>query len=195
MLVVMAPLCAVAALDAASSRARIGVIVFAAGLCSMLTVSVTYHRWVHTMRARAAWRRADHAMIFVAIAATSTPLCLAVGPASSVAWRLIVVWTIGVLGVATKVTGTRAGDHMGNALYITNGWAVMFVLPPLWASGHMMATILFVVGGIVYTFGAIGFARRWPTLRPSVFGYHEVWHAATVMAATAHLVAVWMITV
>ena len=105
--IVMAPLCAVAALDAASLRARIGVIVFAAGLCSMLTVSVTYHRWVHTIRARAAWRRADHATIFVAIAATSTPLCLTVGPESSAGLRLLVVWTSAALGVAAKATANR----------------------------------------------------------------------------------------
>ena len=58
----------------------------------------------------------------------------------------------------------------------------------------MMATVLIIIGGVVYTLGAIGFTRRWPTLRPSVFGYHEVWHAATVVAAGAHLAAVWMIT-
>ena len=127
MRIVMAPLCAVAALDAASLRARIGVIVFAAGLCSMLTVSVTYHRWVHTIRARAAWRRADHATIFVAIAATSTPLCLTVGPESSAGLRLLVVWTIAALGVAAKVTANgrrhtrvrrsdtrRRGDQRGH---------------------------------------------------------------------------------
>jgi len=194
MLIVTAPLCAVLALDAASFRSRIGVVVFAAGLCSMLSVSVTYHRWVHTLRARAAWRRADHATIFVAIAATSTPLCLTVGPASSTAWRLIVVWTIAALGIAAKLTGTRSGNHMGNALYIANGWAAIFILPPLWATGHVVATVLFIIGGLVYTLGAVGFARRWPTLRPSVFGYHEVWHGATVIAAAVHVLAVWMVT-
>jgi hemolysin III len=48
--------------------------------------------------------------------------------------------------------------------------------------------------GVIYTLGAVGFARQWPTLRPTVFGYHEVWHAATITAAVAHLIAVWMIT-
>ena len=96
------------------------------------------------------------------------------------------IWTIAALGVAAKGHRTRAGNHMGNALYIANGWAGIFILPPLLARGHVVATVLFIAGGIVYTFGAIGFARRWPTLRPSVFGYHEVWHAATVIAATVH---------
>ena len=194
MLAVMAPLCALVAVDATSFRSRIGLLVFAAALCSMLSVSVTYHRWVHTLRARAAWRRADHAMIFVAIAGTATPLCLALEPASSATWRLVFVWTIAAVGVAAKLTGSRRGDYVGNVLYIANGWAGVLILPALWASGDAMATVLITLGGVVYTLGAVGFTRRWPRLRPSVFGYHEVWHAATIVAAGAHLVAVWMIT-
>ena len=194
MLTVTAPLCALVAVDATSFRSRFGLLVFAVALCSMLTVSVTYHRWVHTIRARAAWRRADHAMIFVAIAGTSTPLCLDLEPSSSATWRLVFVWTIAAVGVAAKLSGCRRGDHVGNVLYIANGWAGVLILPPLWASGQVMATILIILGGVVYTLGAVGFTRGWPRLRPSVFGYHEVWHAATVVAAGAHLAAVWMIT-
>lgn len=190
-LAIAAPLCALVAVDAQDTRARIGVVVYAAGLCSMLAVSTTYHRWVHTIRARAAWRRADHATIFVAIAGTTTPLCLI---SSSPVWPLAVVWAIAVVGVLAKATGSRRGHHVGNVLYIANSWAGLLVLPALWASGHVVATALLLAGGLIYTGGAFGFARRWPTLRPSVFGYHEVWHAATVAAAGAHLLAVWMVT-
>lgn len=191
MLAVAAPLCALVAADAHDTRARVGVVVYAIGLCSMLAVSTTYHRWVHTIRARAAWRRADHATIFLAIAGTTTPLCLALG---SPAWQLAVVWVIALVGVLAKATGSRRGHHVGNVLYIANGWAGLLILPALWASGHVAATALLVTGGVIYTAGAFGFARQWPTLSPSVFGYHEAWHTATVAAAGAHLLAVAMIT-
>lgn len=193
-LTLVVPLCAVVALDAHDVRARVGVVVYAVGLCSMFFVSTTYHRWVHTIRARAAWRRADHATIFVAIAATSTPLCLTFEPASAAAWRLVVVWTIAAVGVTAKATGSRRGNNVGNVLYIANSWAGILILPALWSNGYVAATVLLIVGGLTYTVGAVGFARQWPALRPSVFGYHEVWHAATVAAASAHLIAVWMIT-
>lgn len=193
-LALVAPLCIVLAVDARSDVIRAGVVVYAVGLCSMFFVSTTYHRWVHTIRARAAWRRADHAMIFVAIAGTSTPLCLTLGPASSAAWRLVVVWSIAAVGIVSKATGSRRGNLVGNALYIANGWAGIAILPALWSRGYVSATVLLLAGGVVYTVGAAGFARRWPRLRPSVFGYHEVWHAATIAAAGTHLAAVWMIT-
>ena len=75
-LVAAIPLTVLLAIVASGGRARGGVIVYAVGLCSMLAVSVTYHRWVHTVHARAAWRRADHATIYAAIGGTFTPLCL-----------------------------------------------------------------------------------------------------------------------
>ena len=56
-----------------------------------------------------------------------------------------------------------------------------------------MATALLVAGGVIYTVGAIGFACRWPTLRPSVFSYHEVWHLCTLAAAATHVAAVWLV--
>src|SRR5215204_2874888 len=105
-LLVAVPLCALVALDAHDTRARVGVVVYAAGLCSMLAVSTTYHRWVHTIRARTAWRRADHATIFVAIAGTATPLCLA---SRSAAWPLGIIWTLAIVGVVAKATGSRRG--------------------------------------------------------------------------------------
>lgn len=193
-LALVAPLLMVVAADARSDLIRVGVVVYAVGLCSMFFVSTTYHRWVHTIRARAAWRRADHAMIFVAIAATCTPLCLTLGPAGSATWQLAVVWSIAAVGIVAKAGGGRRGNHLGNALYIANGWAGLAILPALWARGYVTPTILLLTGGVVYTVGAAGFARRWPSLRPSVFGYHEVWHAATITAAGMHLAAVWLIT-
>lgn len=193
-LLVAIPLFAFLAIDVPDDRARIGVVIYATGLCAMFAVSTTYHRWVHTVRARAIWRRADHATIFVAIAATCTPLCLALEPRSSAGWRLTAVWGIAAVGVIAKATGGRRGHHVGNVLYMANSWAGVFILPAIWRSGHVLAVFLLAAGGVIYTVGAVGFARRWPTLKPSSFGFHEVWHAATVVAAGTHLAAVWMIT-
>ena len=192
-LVVAVPLGALVSVDADGGRIRVGVIIYAVGLCSMFGVSTTYHRWVHTIRARSIWRRADHATIFVAIAATSTPLCLTFQPTSAAAWRLAAVWCLAAIGIVAKATGTRPGNHLGNVLYIVNSWAGMFILRALWSGGYVTETVLIITGGLIYTIGALGFARRWPTLKPTVFSYHEVWHLCTLTAAGAHLAAVWIV--
>lgn len=79
-------------------------------------------------------------------------------------------------------------------MYITNGWAGLVLIPALAAAGLVVPTVLLLIGGVVYTAGALGFARRWPTLRPTVFSYHEVWHLCTLVAAAAHLAAVWIVS-
>lgn len=187
------PLMVVLAILASGARARGGVIVYAVGLCAMLAVSVTYHRWVHTVRARAGWRRADHATIYAAIGGTFTPLTLmAFGTSASVV-LLIVVWSAAVAGAVIKIADWRHADRVGVFLYLGIGWAGVLLMPALWQQGGVACVVLMFIGGVAYTVGAIGFGRRWPTLGPSVFSYHEVWHAFTLIAAGSHLAAVWIV--
>lgn len=188
-----APLLGVLTIQANGARSRSAVIVYAIGLCSMLAVSTTYHRWVHTLRARAAWRRADHAAIFGAIAGTFTVLALTsldTGPAIAM---LIVIWGASATGALFKVASFHRADRLGAVLYIAIGWAGLLLVPAVWGHGGALAVVLLVAGGVVYTLGAVGFARRWPTLRAATFSYHEVWHASTVTAAGLHFAAVWIV--
>ncbi|MBA3605642.1 MAG: hemolysin III family protein [Actinomycetota bacterium] len=193
-LVVALPLLVLLTIEADGARHRAGVIVYAVALSSMLSVSTIYHRWVHTLHARAIWRRADHAMIYAAIAGTCTPLCLALLDTAAAVPLLAITWTLAAIGVAAKLARSPLGDRVGTAMYIGNGWAGLLLLPALWSRGGILPTVLVIGGGVVYTLGAIGFGRQWPRLRPHVFSYHEVWHVCTLAAASAHLAAVWMVT-
>jgi hemolysin III len=189
-LCVALPLLVVLAILADGGRARAGVIVYAVGLCSMLTVSTTYHRWVHTIRARHAWRRLDHATIFAAIAGTFTAVTLIAVPTGWAIALLILIWAAAVTGAAVKIAAFASADRIGVVMYITTGWAGLLLIPALWDHGVLPLALLFA-GGVLYTVGAVGFGRQWPTLRPSTFSYHEVWHAMTIAAAGAHMAAVW----
>jgi hemolysin III len=175
------------------ARMRAAVIVYAVGLCSMLTVSSVYHRWVHSLRSRALWRRADHAMIFAAIAGTFTALALstlATGPAIAM---LIAIWTAAATGAVVKLTQFHRVDRIGSVMYVAMGWAGLLLVPALLHRHELLAVVLLVAGGVMYTVGALAFRRKWPTLRPATFSYHEVWHAFTIAAAGLHLAAVWVV--
>jgi hemolysin III len=187
------PLLAVMLATAPAGPRRVGVAIYAAGLCSMLLASTTYHRWVHTIRWRAIWRRADHAMIFMAIAGTATPLCVAVLPGPAAIGTLAVLWGAALVGAAIKLTCWQRGERVATAMYITNGWAGLALVPAMVVHGFLWPSLLLVAGGVVYTVGAVGFTRQWPTLNPSVFSYHEVWHVCTLTGAAAHFAAVWII--
>jgi hemolysin III len=174
-------------------RAIAGVSVYSAGLLAMFTASTTYHRWVDNFRARAAWRRADHAMIFAAIAGSTTPIVLIVMPSGWGIALLAVVWSVAGFGAACKFGRWRHGDAVGSALYAATSALAALALPALWIRGGVLPAVLYLVSGGLYIAGARWFAKTWPRLRPSVFSYHEVWHVFTVVAAAAHFAAVWTI--
>lgn len=185
-----APSVVLLAIASDGARARAGAIVFAVGLCAMLAVSTTYHRWVHTLSARSSWRRADHATIFALIAGTCTALALtslSTGPAIAM---LITIWLAAVLGAVFKLTSFERAHRYGPVLYVGMGWSGAALVPAMWQRGGVLPVVLLLGGGLFYTVGAIAFARQWPTLRPARFSYHEVWHACTIAAAALHFAAI-----
>jgi hemolysin III len=175
------------------ARAKVGVSIYAAGVWAMLFASTTYHRWVDNFRARAAWRRADHAMIFAAMGGSATPIVLIVMPTGLGIGLLSVVWTVAVAGAVFKFGHWRRGNTVGNALIAAVSALGALALPALWVRGGVAPAILYLVSGGLYIFGARWFSKTWPRLRPAVFSYHEVWHVFTVAAAAAHFAAVWTI--
>ncbi len=193
-LVVAVP--AVVALLLASSgdgRLRLGVAVYAVGLCSMLAASAIYHRWVHGLRARCAWRRVDHAAIFAAIAGSSTPVVLAALPGATGLMLVGAIWAAAFVGAGCKLSTWDGGDRAGTGMYAVTIALGVLAFPWLWAREGTGPAAFVAGGGVVYLAGAFCFARQWPTVRPTVFSYHEVWHALTVVAAVAQFVAIWML--
>lgn len=174
------------------ARARIGCTIYASGLCSMFLVSTAYHRWVHGLRARATWRRADHAAIFAAIAGSATPLALVtMAPRTGLA-LVLVLWATVIPGMMLKLGRWHHGDVAGTVLYFVLSAECIALLPALHrAEGIVPVALCFASGGI-YIVGAILFGLKRPTLRPGRFGFHEFWHLMTVVAAATHFVAVWI---
>ena len=171
------------------SRARIGAVVYALALATQFAASAAYHLGRWTDRARARMQRLDHATIFVLIAGTYTPLCLVAiqGPASIAV--LAAVWAGAVVGVATKLY--RSDLHVFSGfLYIGIGWVAIAVFPALVRELSGVQLTLVVAGGLTYSLGALVLALRRPDPWPRVFGYHEVWHAATVVGAVCMYTAV-----
>lgn len=176
-----------------NTRLRFALGVYAVGLCTMFGASATYHRWVHGLRARATWRRVDHAAIFAAIAGSSTPIVLAALPGTTGLVLVAAIWSVALLGAGFKLSRWSGGDRAGAALYAVTVVLAAAAVPWLLTRHGISPTALVVGGGIVYLAGVAGFARRWPTLRPAVFSYHEVWHVFTIVAALTQFAAIWML--
>jgi hemolysin III len=188
--VVVAPLLV---LSADGTRAKVAAGVFAASVVACFGASALYHRVTWTPRVRLWMRRIDHAGVYLLIAGTYTPVSLLVLRG---AWRptiLAIVWTGAAAAIVLKFAWVQAPKWLAAAIGLALGWVAVVALPQL--VGHMQpaAVALLVVGGLAYTVGAIVYARRHPDPAPAVFGYHELFHALTIVAVTCQYAAIALI--
>lgn len=164
--------------------------VFATSVSVMLGTSTLYHRITWRPNQRVWMRRADHAAIFFLIAGTYTPVAL-IGLHG--AWRptvLAVAWAGAVLAVITKMCWTRSPKWLSVVLGIALGWVAVVALPELARNEGLVPLFLLAAGGLAYTAGAVVYAVRRPDPLPRIFGYHEVFHALTIIALGCQYVAI-----
>ncbi|MGH3545547.1 MAG: PAQR family membrane homeostasis protein TrhA [Mycobacteriales bacterium] len=171
----------------------IGCAIYVITSCGLFGISALYHRKTWQRRGYAVMKRLDHAMIFLFIAGTYTPFSLLLLSARSATILLSVVWCAAVAGAALKLMRPTAPRWLAVPLYLAIGWAAVLVLPDMMTSGGIAALVLLATGGLAYTVGAIFYATKRPNPRPTIFGHHEFFHAATVVAALCHNVAVYLI--
>ena len=175
-----------------SAKAALATSIYGATVLGLFGISALYHRvnWV-SVSARTWMKRLDHSMIFVFIAGTYTPFALLAMPPDTGNVVLAVVWIGAISGVALKLAWPHAPKWVGVPMYIALGWVAVFVLPDIMHHAGVAALVLVIVGGLLYTVGGIFYGIRWPNPWPGVFGFHEVFHAATVVAALCHYIAIW----
>jgi hemolysin III len=191
---VAAPLAALVGLVmlavAEGSRARVGVGVWAATMTALFTVSAVYHRGRWRPAVKVWLQRVDHSMIFTFIAGSYTPFCLLLLEGTKSWLILVVTWGGAAAGVVTRLVWHTAPRWLFVPMYLALGWVALTILPDLARSAPGHANWLMFAGGVLYTLGALVFATRWPDPAPLVFGYHEVFHALTIAAASCHAVAI-----
>ncbi|GAB3127922.1 hemolysin III family protein [Tsukamurella serpentis] len=176
-----------------SVAAGSALLVYAVTVFGVFAVSAGYHRGRWTPEQRIWMKRADHSMIFGFIAGSYTPIAVLALPAVVAAVVLAVVWTGALAGVALKLLWPHAPRRLGVPIYIALGWVVVAVAGDLVRGAGWPAAILLALGGLLYSGGAVLYATRWPNPWPEVFGHHEFFHAATVVAALCHYAAMWLV--
>jgi len=170
---------------------RIAVLIYVLSLLALFSTSASYHLLTRSQRAQRTMRQLDHAMVYVLIAGTYTPVCLLALPRNVGIPFLIAIWISAALGIALKITW-RA-QKTSAAMYLIIGWAALIILPWSYHIAGFTSLLLFALGGIVYTVGAILFYFQRPQLKPMVFGFHEVWHVFTVVAVILQFAGVGVI--
>jgi hemolysin III len=164
--------------------------VFAGSVAACFGVSALYHRGTWAPHVRLVLRRLDHAGVYLLIAGTYTPVCLL---ALEGAWRfavLAIVSTAAGAAIVLILAWDAAPNWVAASLGIVIGWSGVALLPQLATRLEPAAIVLLALGGIAYTVGAIIYARRRPDPAPTVFGYHELFHALTILGVACQYVAI-----
>lgn len=178
---------------APTTESRVASAIYAASLTLLLAVSAVYHRFQWTPAVRAWLRRADHASIFLLIGGTYTPIAmLAIGGATG-RHLLIAIWCGVAFGVLVSMLWPGAPKFVSAAIAVAVGWTIVPYVQDVRRALQPTEIWLIVLGGIAYTVGALVYAARRPNPWPRVFGYHEVFHALTLVGAATHFAAVFSI--
>lgn len=164
--------------------------IYGISLIAMFSASATYHMVRVKEKALEIFRKIDHSAIYLLIAGTYTPFCV---NAFSGFWKwgmLSLIWSLAFIGISVKIFVIRAPRWLNAGIYIIMGWLSVA------AAGQMLAALpawvftWLIVGGVVYTLGAVVYITKIFNFVPGVFGFHEVWHIFVLVAAIAHFVAV-----
>lgn len=166
-------------------------VVYSLTVCGLFGTSALYHRRVWSERGYQIMRRMDHSMIFVFIAGTYTPFCVLLLDRHLATIMLATVWGGALAGVALKVVWPHAPRWVSAPLYLALGWVAVAMLPQILHEGGVAALVLLLVGGAIYSVGAVFYALRRPNPWPTVFGHHEFFHACTLVAAICHHIAIY----
>ena len=174
---------------AEAGRARVAAIVFATCLAICFGASALYHRPTWRPRPRAWLARLDHAGIYLLIAGTYTPFGLLVMSRGWAVPVLSVVWGGAAAAILLKLVWLRAPKWLSAAIALALGWVAAAAFTQL-LKVPVPGLVLVVAGGLLYTAGAVVYARKRPDPVPHVFGYHELFHVLTVAAAACQYSAI-----
>jgi hemolysin III len=173
---------------------RLAVWVYASALAAMFGASALYHRFPwRSAAARLRARRLDHAMIFVFIAGTYTPFTLLEFHGTVRAIVLASAWVGALLGVALNLAWIDAPRWVAAVAYLVVGWVGVIAAPQLFPALGVASAVLVIVGGALYSLGALAYAGGWPDPFPATLGFHEVFHLLVVAAAVTQFVALSLV--
>ena len=180
---------------APAGTARATAAIYGVGLNALFVASALYHRWPAASRWKPILRRIDHSVIFLFIAASYTPIAVLIlePPQSTVV--LVSVWGGALVGIAFSVAWIDAPRLAVAVSYIAVGWVIVIALPEVLDEIGAPPALLFLGGGLLYSAGAVVYARQRPDPWPRVFGFHELFHTFVIAAAALHFVAMagWVI--
>lgn len=172
----------------------IAMAIFLAGLIGLYGTSAIYHAIKKAPETLKKWRKADHIMIYILIAATYTPICLIALKGFIGYSLLIIIWSLTIAGIIGKLLWLNMPRKLYTALYIILGWAAIFAIYPIYKTVGLVGTLLLLFGGIAYTVGAVFYAKK-SKIQWGPFGFHEIFHLFILLGSLLHFIMIYFIVI
>ena len=170
-------------LVADSPRDYVGAAIYGTSLVLLYTTSGIYHMMPLGTRYRSVLRSMDHSMIFLLIGGTYTPFALKLLGNGWGIPILSVVWGLAGAGIVLKVIAPHAPRWLGVSIYLAIGWVGLIPAVQIAKALPVVALVLLIAGGLLYSTGGLMYLFRWPNPFPRVFGFHEVFHSMVILAS------------
>ncbi len=176
-------------------RVLIANIIYSLTLVGMYGISALYHRPMWSRQSYLLMRSFDHAAIFALIAGTATPICL-IGLKDELGLRLFsIMWGIATMGIFLTIFWTQGSKWIRALLYVAMGWLAIPYISEIKSTLGTANLQLLLIGGIIYTVGALVYAFKYPDPFPRIFGYHEIFHLFIVIASIFHFRVIYSLTI
>ncbi len=179
---------------AQGTRETVATAVYATSAALLFGVSAIYHRGSWSAKAERRLKRLDHSNIFLIIAGTYTPFSVILLGKDGGTTLLWIVWLAAIGGIAFRVLWVGAPRWLYTPVYLGLGWVAVFYIGDILRTGGPAVVTLLAIGGAAYTVGGVVYATKRPNPSPRWFGFHEVFHALTLIAFVAHYVAISIVT-
>jgi hemolysin III len=165
---------------------QLSLLIYGISLTLMFSASAAYHL-ADARPEKMLWlRKLDHSAIYLLIAGTYTPICVAF---FSGFWRwgiLAIIWSMAFIGIAVKLFIIRAPRGLTAGIYLLMGWVSVFAVRQMLLYMPAGALAWLIIGGVLFTLGAVVYITKWPDILPKVFGFHGIWHIIVILAAFSH---------
>ena len=165
-------------------------LIYGAALILMFSASAAYHLIRAKPRAGLTLRKLDHSAIYLLIAGTYTPICIHYFTGFWLWGVLAIVWFMAIAGIIVKVFVIRAPRWASAAVYLVMGWLCLMGTRVMLATMPMSALVWLLLGGLLFSVGAIVYVTKRPDPYPGVFGFHEIWHIFVILGCLSHFIVV-----
>lgn len=168
----------------------IGVLIYGLSLMALYSASTIYHWAKVSEKIELTLKKLDHTMIYVLIAGTYTPICMITLEGPFGIALLTIVWTLAILGIVTKLLWMNAPRWLYTSFYVILGWMAIFFIIPLYKTLPQPGFFFLVLGGVLYTVGAVVYATKSKKIGIGPFGFHEIFHLFILAGSLSHFITI-----